>query len=376
MGAPRHHYAALDGVRGFAALSVMIFHLGHWLDVPGLAVNSGLAVDLFFCLSGYVLSLSYGTRMMGQGSLSMGQFLFRRLVRLMPVIVVATVIGAAYVLSRGHLNGEVASYGVFLTAVLLSLLDIPYLSAPRVIGGPQVFPLNGPQYSLFLELFINLFWWATRRIDQRYLSLAIIVICLPLVGIYGLGGDVPATFLSGFPRVGASFFIGVALYRFAPSIPAVMTGRITFVASLSVMALLFFWPYAVSRGVELAWIAVFSPLLVISGARVRLSSGLSRISLLGGELSYPLYALHYPVFCWVNGLFQATMHARMAQIEAPLVLVMAIAISFGVLKGIDEPLRQVISSRYPGKIAAVRAPAPVVYPVGETSIAISARQER
>ena len=57
------HYAALDGLRGFAAVSVVIFHIGHWLQVPSLAANAGLAVDLFFCLSGYVLSLAYGKRL-------------------------------------------------------------------------------------------------------------------------------------------------------------------------------------------------------------------------------------------------------------------------------------------------------------------------
>jgi peptidoglycan/LPS O-acetylase OafA/YrhL len=57
------HYAALDGLRGFAAVSVVIFHIGHWLDMPSLAANAGLAVDVFFCLSGYVLSLAYGKRL-------------------------------------------------------------------------------------------------------------------------------------------------------------------------------------------------------------------------------------------------------------------------------------------------------------------------
>ncbi len=56
------HHAALDGIRGFAAVSVVVFHVGHWLDAP-IALNSGLAVDLFFLLSGYVLTRAYGEKL-------------------------------------------------------------------------------------------------------------------------------------------------------------------------------------------------------------------------------------------------------------------------------------------------------------------------
>ncbi|MCE2574198.1 acyltransferase [Komagataeibacter sp. FNDCR2] len=375
MDGPRHHYAALDGVRGFAALSVMVYHLGHWLDVPGLAVNSGLAVDLFFCLSGYVLSLSYGGRMVGAGSLSMGQFFRRRLVRLMPVIVVATLIGAAYVISRGRLNGTDIPHAAIFMAVVLALLNLPYPWAPHALGGPQVFPLNGPQYSLFLELFINLYWWSLRRVDQRYLAIGMIASCVPLLYVTGLGGDVPATFWSGLPRVGASFFIGVALYRLAPSCPAFMVHSAVFVTCMGIMAILFLWPVEVPRGVEMIWITVFSPLLVLSGARVRLSPGLARLSLWGGEISYPLYALHYPVFCWVNGLFQAATHHRMPMVEMPLVGITVLGVSLAVLKGIDEPVRARLSRRRGG--AEATAPrGRAAYPVAGAGVTAPARNER
>ncbi|AXY23699.1 O-acetyltransferase OatA [Komagataeibacter saccharivorans] len=373
MEGPRHHYAALDGVRGFAALSVMIYHLGHWLGVPGLAVNSGLAVDLFFCLSGYVLSLSYGQRMTGPKALSTGQFFYRRLVRLMPVIIVATAIGAIYVMARGYLNGALIPHGALFLAVILALTNLPYLDAPHAIGGPQVFPLNGPQYSLFLELFINLFWWLTRRMDQRYLAPVLIVLCIPALYMYGLGGDIPGTFWIGLPRVGASFFIGVALYRFAPVVPPFLTRPYMFVLCMGGMVFLFFWPAEIPRGMVMIWIVLFSPLLVISGARVRLSPGLARLSLWGGEISYPLYALHYPVFCWVNGLFQAMTHKRMPGVEMPLIGILAVLVSFAVLKGIDEPVRAFLSRRRGHDGKPMVGPS---YPVTGAAVSTPLRTER
>jgi peptidoglycan/LPS O-acetylase OafA/YrhL len=87
----KRHFAALDGLRGFAAISVLIFHLGHWLNLPSLAANSDLAVDLFLCLSGYVLPLGYRRQV---DSLSTLRFSRTRLVRLMPLIVLAVAVSA------------------------------------------------------------------------------------------------------------------------------------------------------------------------------------------------------------------------------------------------------------------------------------------
>jgi Acyltransferase family len=86
----REHYTALDGLRGFAAISVVLFHIGHWLDAPLLAANSGLAVDFFFCLSGFVLALAYDRRF--RAGLSNFQFIRIRLIRLMPL----TILGNNY----------------------------------------------------------------------------------------------------------------------------------------------------------------------------------------------------------------------------------------------------------------------------------------
>ena len=59
------HFAALDSIRGIAALSVVLFHIG-WRDIVGdlsYARNSYLMVDLFFVLSGFVIFYAYGARL-------------------------------------------------------------------------------------------------------------------------------------------------------------------------------------------------------------------------------------------------------------------------------------------------------------------------
>src|SRR5215469_11400435 len=123
------------------------------MHTPALAANSHLAVDFFFCLSGFVLPLAYEERF--RASLTPLQFLRIRLIRLMPLIMLGTLVSAIYVLFRARVNGIEVSHGELLLATLLGLANLPYLAASTAIGGPQVFPLNGPQFSLFLEIVVN-----------------------------------------------------------------------------------------------------------------------------------------------------------------------------------------------------------------------------
>lgn len=341
------HYAALDGLRGFAAVSVLIYHLGHWLNAPFLATNSGLAVDLFFCLSGYVMPLAYYRH---ADRLSVSGFLGIRLIRLMPLIVFAILISAPYVAVRDRLSAGGVPYAALATAVLLSLLNLPYFGAPRTIGGPELFPLNGPQYTLFLELLVNILWWATRRLNQIWLSVILAILCFALLPWMGLGGDLPGNFWSGFPRVGASFFAGVAVFHLSARLTPWRGWTVIFWALAGVMTAIFFVPWEAPLTLQLIWVAPLSPLLVLSGTRARLSAGMNRLCILGGAVSYPLYCLHYPLFSWINGLYRSHFVTQNAWVEGPLVVVLVLALSFAALKLFDEPVRRILTAAAGAKV--------------------------
>jgi len=334
----REHYAALDGLRGFAAISVLLYHIGHWLHAPLLATNSGLAVDFFFCLSGFVLALAYDHRF--RAGLSTFQFMRNRLIRLMPLTVLGTIISAIYVLVRASMfKNPISSYELAL-ATFLGLINVPFLTASSSLGGPQVFPLNGPQYSLFLEVVINFLWSALRPFNQLWLSLGIFIACLATLPFVGLGGDEAATVWFGLPRVGASFFAGVAVFHVnrAKKRQAEFQRVFWFIAAL--MGLFFYYPYPLSFPLELIWIALLSPLVVYTGSQIRLSGKIRSVALLGGELSYPIYVLHYPLFCWVNGSYQALTKQQDVVFEGPLILVFVLIGGFLTLKIYDKPFRK------------------------------------
>jgi peptidoglycan/LPS O-acetylase OafA/YrhL len=358
--AKRSHLAALDGLRGIAAVSVVFFHLGHWLGLPLLAANSGLAVDLFFCLSGYVLCVAYRDRL--NHGLSAFAFLKIRLIRLWPLMALATVLSFVFVVLRLIAKDQSVNFDVLILALVLGLLSLPFFNAPAELGGPQVFPLNGPQYTLFLELLANLVWVIERRWTQRWLTGLMTAIALSLILVMGLGGDQTSDFWSGVPRVLGSYFLGVMIYSFRDRISA-RIGVPIFWAGVLFMLILFYMPASAGLVLCMLWIVIVSPALVLTGASIELPPLLNGSALWLGRLSYPIYALHYPIFCWVNGAYLSWFQRRDIYFEIPLCFAAIMLGSYAALALFDEPVRALLTSidrRKPAR--AVQSKNPITAP--------------
>src|SRR3954471_17427791 len=68
----KQHFEILDGLRGVAALAVVIFHFMEWVytDPSKNFIGHGfLAVDFFFCLSGFVIGYAYDNRIEKMGTM-------------------------------------------------------------------------------------------------------------------------------------------------------------------------------------------------------------------------------------------------------------------------------------------------------------------
>src|SRR6201986_5282115 len=91
----KNHYPILDGLRGVASLLVIIFHVFETFTGGNRFVqiiNHGyLAVDFFFLLSGFVVAYAYDDRWT---KMTTWDFYKRRLIRLQPLVIVGTIIGA------------------------------------------------------------------------------------------------------------------------------------------------------------------------------------------------------------------------------------------------------------------------------------------
>src|ERR1700744_2229878 len=95
------HFVVLDGLRGVAAIAVVILHASYCfkLHVPAHAY---LAVDFFFCLSGFIIAHAYD-RPFAEGRIALRAFVQKRISRLYPMVLAGTAIGAvASMISATH----------------------------------------------------------------------------------------------------------------------------------------------------------------------------------------------------------------------------------------------------------------------------------
>lgn len=342
----QRHFAVLDGMRGIAAISVVLFHFNHWLGIPWLASNAGIAVDFFFCLSGYVLCSAYRPKL--QTGMSFMAFARVRVIRLMPLILIGTALSALYLVGKATLLRDATiKPSEIALATLLGMFCLPFSRADHAIGGPQVFPLNGPQYTLFLELIANIAWPLARRLDALLPAFLVVVLCYSLTAKFGMGGDTAGTFLSGFPRVFGAYYLGVLLYHLQKNSNWFSHKVWTWLfipASIATVALM--WqPSELPLLAQWLWCLSAMPILVLGGSLTAVSGRVRRISLLLGEVSYPVYALHYPLFVWINGIFQQLVHHKEPVVEAVLFAPLILIVSYLTLRFVDIPARKWLAQR-------------------------------
>jgi peptidoglycan/LPS O-acetylase OafA/YrhL len=329
-----HRFVVLDGVRGLAAVAVMLGHAGYrhgWL-----LAQFNLAVDLFFILSGFVLSHAYGNRL--ATDLRPGRFVVLRLIRLYPCYAVGNLIAVALLVAAAFLAETAPGYRWWDIALLAALM-LPMLNAPR-----EVFPLNSPTWSLFYELVVNIvFAFSFRRLTTPVV-IAIVAIMAALhvawsihAGTAALGWD-RATFFGGVPRVGFGFFAGVLIHRLYES------GALRFrVGAMALLAYAFVLLFVGPPGEDQLWfslpvVLLGMPLLIILGSQAEADGRLARLLAFAGALSYPLYAVHVPVQYWWAPIAERLPLPQ--DLLGAMGVLVACAVAFLVERLIDAPVRR------------------------------------
>jgi peptidoglycan/LPS O-acetylase OafA/YrhL len=344
----RKHFAALDGLRGVAAIAVVTFHFMEMAiyDYSRLFIGHGfLAVDFFFCLSGFVIGYAYDERMQ---SLGVMEFLKARLIRLQPMVVFGSVLGLI-ALFADPFASEPLGYkaGKISLMFAASLLLIPYPAMAE--RGFNLFSLNAPAWSLFWEYVANIVYgFVLCRLRQRWL-VALTVVAAVMLCVVGYragnlaGGWSGRNFWDGGARVAYSFLAGLLLYRSQ----WILRTRLGF-GSLAVLLLLaLMMPYAKGGWVrEALVITLYFPLLIVLGAGAQLTPRMEKLCTLAGDLSYPLYMTHYSVI-WIFGSYYGRYKpdsAHLAIVVVAGVLTM-LGVAYAVMRLYDTPVRSYLRAR-------------------------------
>ena len=354
------HYNILDGLRGIAALTVVCFHLFEAFATSHLdqRINHGyLAVDFFFILSGFVVGYAYDDRWK---KMTVMEFLKRRFIRLHPMVVIGAVIGAVVFYFQGCSVWDVStvSISMLLGATLLNALLIPATPGMEIRGLGEMYPLNGPSWSLFFEYIGNILYaLIIRRLPTKALFVWVLLAgCgLAAFAVWGPLGDICVGFaMDGVNMVGGSLRL---LFAFAAGLllsrvfkPIHIKGAF-WICSLAVVVLL-----SVPRigGSEHLWMnglydtlcaALLFPLLVFLGASGKTTDKITtRVCKFLGDISYPLYMVHYPFiylyYAWVkngNLTFGQSLPGAVALVVGSVIL------AYLCLKLYDEPVRRFLT---------------------------------
>lgn len=366
------HYALLDGLRGVAALLVVWYHIFEGYQFASGApvitvVNHGyLAVDFFFMLSGFVIGYAYDNRWTGTFTLS--QFVKRRLIRLQPMLIMGSLIGFLSFALSGfeRWDNSISTLSSSLLALLAGCFLLPALPRmPREVrGNGEMFPLNGPCWSLFFEYIGNLIYaLLLRRLTNRQLMLFCCSISLGFAffalvelsdsGSLGIGWTLDT--LNGFGglfRMLCPFTIGLFLSRiFKP-----FKVKAIFWISTFLLLLLFHIPYLGNEGrvslnvvFELFTIFFIFPIIVWLSASGEVTDSVSRSDCCFlGNLSYPLYIVHYPLmYLFYRFMIQTQLYTFSSTwFLALLVFLSSILLAYACLKLYDQPLRKWLSRKY------------------------------
>jgi len=345
----RAHFQILDGLRGLAAIIVVIFHFMEIAELDyekNIVAHGYLAVDFFFCLSGFVIAYAYDQRAV---DISLWQFIKLRLIRLHPLVVIGSVLGLfTFLLDPFSDLYQAYGFGKTVLIFLSSVFLIPYpVMTERYFN---LFSLNAPAWSLFWEYVANLFY-----ILVLYKVAKNILLVLSLIGAIGIfyiaslhtnlsGGWGGPNFWDGGVRVFYSFLAGMLVYRSN----WIIKNKLGFIGVGVLLMIAFFAPYrnAYNWITEPILVVFYFPLTVSLGAGATLTSPFQKLAKLSGDLSYPLYMVHYP-FVWVFLTYVATIKPTLATLTLviPISVFTLVLLAYLLMIFIDAPIRKYLKNK-------------------------------
>lgn len=347
-GDQRRTFHTLDGLRGVAALAVAFRHIPD-NAIANWTPESYLAVDLFFVLSGFVLSHAYAARL--AAGMGLGEFVVVRLIRLYPLYFVASLITLALVLVpawSGHFHPPPRS----LRTVVLALLFVPTFdpSDPHI----GLFPLIGPAWSLFFEFAVNIFFAViVTRLDTRRLVVLLVLGAAFLIATVARFGTIDVGWSQsnawgGFGRVGFAFFSGVAAHRLwaAGALPWLRLPA--WGAAVAVLAMFHFAPHHPAAW-DTSLVLVAMPALVLASARGEPPPWLARPFAVAGVASYAVYVLTNPVDQWVETLLpwsRVNSFAGTGSLGAVVMVGAILALALVLDRWYDVPVRRWLTRRW------------------------------
>lgn len=364
-------------MRGLAVLAVVVFH-------AGLPLTGGfVGVDVFFVISGYVITSMLARELAGKGKLSFTHFYSRRVRRLLPalaVVVCFVSVGSVLFLSPTGSQQVTARMGV-AASLFLANAQIFASTGGYFDASTETLPLLHTwtlgveeQFYVVFPALLAIAWWRGRRARRSPQGTALVVTaCAAIVSFaaalpLSLGGDRAQQFaFYSSPTRAWEFAIG-GLVALTASGPAMWSAAVSRTAGWAGLALLTA-SFACIDGTTSfpGWVA----LAPVSGAAGLIAAGTvhrGRVTLLLearwltrlGDLSYSWYLWHWPII-----VFAASLWPGSTTVRATAAL-LSLAPAWLSYRFVEDPIRvkaSIVGWRA-ARLAAVCVVVPIVAMMG------------
>ena len=363
-------YEILDGLRGVASMMVVAYHLFETYshDPMHQILNHGyLAVDFFFVLSGFVIGYAYDDRW---NRMTLKDFFKRRLVRLHPMVILGTLIGALLFYFGDCSAFPLISETPWWKMLLLFLLGctmLPALTSWDIRGWSETNSLNGPTWSLTLEYIANILYALfIRHFSKTLLCIFVIgtafltidlTMNLDVFNLFSANRSAAYTVIGGWSITPDQIYIGMTRLLY-PFFMGLLLSRINKLIKIKRgfwwCSVLIIVMLAMPRigGMENMWmngayeafcILIICPLIVAIGAGSDIKGKKSvAVCTFLGEISYPLYITHFPLvymqIAWANNHPDAPLGTVICLSVS--IFILSVGLAYGSLKLYDRPVRE------------------------------------
>jgi peptidoglycan/LPS O-acetylase OafA/YrhL len=339
--------SGLDGLRGVAAIMVVLCHISR------IVPHGYLAVDFFFCLSGFILAYVYDERL--RNGLPFVDFAVARLIRLYPMVLIGVLFGfCIYWIRLGSPDAP-----ALFRDLGVDLLLLPTAS-PDAPNPTAMLALNPPFWSLSYELAVSLAWaLALRRIPPFVLfalTLAATIAASLALGLSDINRFIQSA-NSGLPALRTLLGFSAGLVTFALFKRGV-AGRLRFGLALPATALvvLLLVPKQPDVWFDIACVVFAFPAITLVAASAVLGPRMTGAARWLGWISYPLYATHFPLVMMVVGPLLVALPSLLplpSSLEptfgAYLVVDLAASLAVATLAGrADEAIRNWLTDKWRG----------------------------
>lgn len=367
----------IQGLRAIAVIAVVAYH-AH------LGFSGGfVGVDVFFVISGYVITRLLMRELQASGSIEFRRFFKRRVRRILPALAVMLAVVMPLSILLAPLTAQVSTARTGVSAALFNANN--YLALFGATGG--YFDLGAQansllhtwslsveeQFYLVFPALLLVGWWAGSRRRQRTSGVAAVLAAMVAVSFalslllqFGAvdpdGHGAEIAFYSA-PSRAWEFAVGGLLALVGPRCAtlAARVGSALVPSGLGLIAAAVFWfdDTTTFPGIAVLLPVVGAALVIVGGERspggraVHLLSNPSLDTL--GDLSYGWYLWHWPLIVFAQALFPTSSVAK------PAAALLALPVAWLSSRFVEQPIRH--SSTMSGRRTIALAMACITLPV-------------